>query len=161
MVDIILISLGVILLLVGLVGCVLPALPGPPISYVALLLLHFTSAHQFSVEFLVIWAIVVIAVTVIDNVIPMWTTKKWGGGKRAVWGSMIGLVVGLFFFPPFGLIIGPFVGAVLGELSEGKAAGVAFKSGFGAFMGFVGGTILKLIVSGMIAFYFCKEIIIH
>lgn len=159
MVDVLLIVLGVICLLIGLIGCILPALPGPPVSYVALLLLHFTSAHQFSTKFLIVWAAIVVAVTIIDYFIPMWTTKKWGGGKRAVWGSMIGLLVGLFLFPPLGLIIGPFVGAVLGELSEGKDAKAAIKSGFGAFMGFVGGTIMKLIASGMMMFYFFKELI--
>ena len=159
MLDIVLIVLGILFLLVGLAGCILPVLPGPPLTYIALLLLHFTTKYQFSTKFLVIWALVAIVVTVLDNVIPVWGTKKYGGSKKAVWGSIIGLLAGLFLFPPFGIIIGPFVGAVLGELIDGKETTAALRSGFGAFMGFLGGTLLKLISSGMMIFYFFKELI--
>lgn len=157
--DIVLIILAILFLLVGLAGCILPVLPGPPLAYVGLLLLHLTSKHQFTTEFLVIWAIVAIAVTILDNVIPVLGTKKYGGSKKAIWGSMIGLLIGLFLFPPFGIIIGPFLGAVVGELLEGKETKDAIRSGFGAFMGFLGGTLLKLISVGMMIFYFFKELI--
>lgn len=159
MLDIVLITLGIIFLLIGLAGCILPVLPGPPISYVGILLLHFTEKHQFSSQFLIIWAIIAIVVTVLDNVIPVWGTKKYGGSKKAIWGSMIGLVLGLFLFPPFGIIIGPFAGAVVGELMDGKQGNAALRSGFGAFVGFLGGTLLKLVTAGMITFYFFKELI--
>ncbi|MCF8359751.1 MAG: DUF456 domain-containing protein [Prolixibacteraceae bacterium] len=158
--DIVLIVIGIVFLLVGLAGCILPVLPGPPISYVGLLMLHFTRAHQFSSKFLLLWAGIAIVVTVIDNVIPVYGTKRYGGSKKAIWGSVIGLIIGLFAFPPFGIIIGPFVGAVVGELIDGKETGDALRSGFGAFMGFLGGTILKLITSGLMTFYFFKELII-
>ncbi|MGF7139049.1 DUF456 domain-containing protein [Roseimarinus sediminis] len=159
MLDIVLITLGIIFLLIGLAGCILPVLPGPPISYVGILLLHFTEKHQFSSQFLIVWAIIAIVVTVLDNVIPIWGTKKYGGSKKAIWGSMIGLVLGLFLFPPFGIIIGPFAGAVIGELMDGKEGNAALRSGFGAFVGFLGGTLLKLVTAGMITFYFFKELI--
>lgn len=159
MIDILLIIIGIALLLVGLAGCVLPVIPGPPISYLALLVLHLSPNHQFNTDFLILWAVIAIGVTIIDNFIPMYTTKKYGGSKRAVWGSIVGLVVGIFLFPPIGLIVGPFVGAVLGELSAGKDTQTALRSGFGAFMGFIGGTILKLVASGMMIFYFVKELI--
>lgn len=159
MIDILLIVFGILFLLTGLLGCILPVLPGPPLSYVGLLLLHFTAKHQFSTDFLIFWAIIAIAVTVVDNLIPLWTTKKYGGSKKAVWGSLIGLLVGLFLFPPFGIIIGPFAGAVIGELMEGKNTSDAISSGFGAFMGFLGGTLLKVVTVGMMIFYFFKELI--
>lgn len=159
MLDIVLIVFGIIFLLIGIAGCILPILPGPPISYVGLLLLHFTAKHQFSTQFLIIWAIIAIVVTVLDNIIPVWGTKKYGGSKKAIWGSMIGLVLGLFLFPPVGIIIGPFAGAVIGELIDGKEGNAALRSGFGAFMGFLGGTLLKLVTAGMITFYFFKELI--
>lgn len=159
MLDIILIVVAILFLIIGLVGCILPILPGPPLTYVGLLFLHFTSSHQFTTRFLVIWAVVAIVVTIIDNVIPIWGTKQYGGSKKAVWGSMIGLIVGLFLFPPFGIIIGPFLGAVIGEKIDGKETGDAIRSGFGAFMGFLGGTILKLISAGLMIFYFFKELI--
>ena len=157
--DIILISLGIILTITGILGCILPFMPGPPLNYAAILLLHFTTGFQFSNRFLIIWAIVTVAVVVLDYIIPVWGTKKFGGSKQGVWGSVIGLIAGMFFFPPFGIIIGPFVGAVAGEIIAGKNSKDALKSGFGSFVGFVTGTLLKLIVSGMMTWYFAKELI--
>lgn len=153
------ITLGIILLTIGFIGCIIPALPGPPISYGGLLLLHFTSRYQFESNFLLMWAFIVIAVTIADNFIPVYGTKKLGGSKRGVWGSTIGLILGLFFFPPIGLIIGPFIGAVVGELSAGKDNATALKSGLGSLLGFLTGTVLKLAVSGIITWHFITTII--
>lgn len=158
--DIILITLGIILIITGILGCVLPFLPGPPMSYMGILLLHFTNGFQFTNRFLLIWAVITIVVVALDYIIPVWGTKKFGGSKQGVWGSVIGLIAGLFFFPPFGIIIGPFAGAVIGELTAGKNSKAALKSGFGSFIGFLTGTILKLIVSGMMTWYFFKELLI-
>ena len=159
--DYVLITLGVIFLISGILGCVLPIIPGPPLSYVGLLLLHFTERYHFSTRFLIIWAAITIVVYALDYIIPAWGTKKFGGSKRGIWGSIIGLVIGLFFFPPFGIIIGPFLGAVIGELTAGKDSGAALKSGFGSFIGFLAGTLLKLITSGMMTWYFFKELIVR
>lgn len=157
--DYFLIITGVLFALTGILGCFLPFLPGPPLNYIALLLLHFTSNHQFTTKFLVIWAIVSAIVVLIDYLIPIWGTKKFGGSKQGVWGSVMGLMAGLFIFPPFGIIIFPFAGAVVGELIAGKDTGSALKAGFGSFVGFLTGTILKLIVSGMMTWYFFSKII--
>jgi hypothetical protein len=156
--DYVLIGLGILLMAVGILGCVLPFLPGPPLNYIGLLMLHFTSGYQFSNRFLLIWAMVTVTVFTLDYIIPVWGTKKFGGSKRGIWGSVIGLVAGLFFFPPFGIIIGPFIGAVIGELSAGKDSGTALKAGFGSFVGFVAGTFLKLVASGMMTWYFFREL---
>ncbi len=158
--DYVLIGLGVVLIISGILGCVLPVIPGPPLSYIGLLLLHFTERYQFSSRFLIIWGVVTAVVYALDYMIPAWGTKKFGGSKRGVWGSIIGLVIGLFFFPPFGIIVGPFAGAVVGELTAGKDSGSALKSGFGSFLGFLLGTLLKLIASGMMTWYFFREIIV-
>ncbi len=157
--DYVLIVLGVIFIISGILGCVLPVMPGPPLSYIGLLLLHFTQGHQFSNKFLIIWAAITAVVYALDFIIPAWGTKKFGGSKRGIWGSIIGLLVGLFFFPPIGIIVGPFLGAVAGELSSGKDSNAALKSGFGSFLGFLTGTLLKLIASGMMTWYFAKELI--
>ena len=157
--DYILIALGIILIISGLLGCIVPVIPGPPLSYIGLLFIHFTEHYQFSNEFLVTWGIVTVVVYALDFIIPAWGTKKFGGSKRGVWGSILGLIIGMFVFPPIGIIVGPFAGAVLGELSSGKESGEALKSGFGSFLGFLLGTLLKLIVSGMMTWHFAKEII--
>jgi uncharacterized protein len=156
--DYVLIALGVLLMIGGILGGVLPVLPGPPLSYIGLLLLHFTDRYQFTSRFLVIWAVITAVVYLLDYAIPAWGTKRFGGSKRGIWGSIIGLVIGIFFFPPLGIIIGPFIGAFAGELSAGKDSGAALKSGFGSFAGFMLGTLMKLIASGLMAWYFAKEL---
>ncbi|WP_183306898.1 DUF456 domain-containing protein [Dysgonomonas hofstadii] len=157
--DIILVLLGAIFIIIGIVGCIVPVLPGIPLSYIGILLLHFTSKVQFSTEFLVVWCIVVVVVQILDYYIPVWGTQKFGGGTKGAWGSAIGIVAGLFIFPPWGIILFPFVGAVIGELIDEKEPKVAIKAGFGAFLGFVAGIIMKLAVAVMLAFYFFKEVI--
>lgn len=157
--DYALIVLGILFIISGILGGILPVLPGPPLSYVGLILLHLTERYQFSTNFLIVWGVITVVVYVLDYLIPIWGTKRFGGSKRGVWGSIIGLLVGMFLFPPFGIIVGPFLGAVLGELSSGKQSREAFRSGLGSFLGFLVGTLLKLIVSGMMAWYFFAEMV--
>lgn len=156
--DYLLIGIGILCLLLGLLGGILPVLPGPPLSYLALLLLHFTDRYQFSSRFLLIWGVITAIVFVLDYLIPIWGTKKFGGSKQGVWGSMIGLILGLFLLPPIGIIIGPFAGAVIGELIAGKDHSAALRAGLGSFIGFLLGTLLKLIVSGMMIWYFFAKL---
>jgi uncharacterized protein len=155
--DIVLIIFGSLLMLLGLVGCILPALPGPPLSYVGILLLHFTNQYNFSTKFLIVWGVLTLVVSILDYLIPIWGTKTFGGSRYGIWGSIIGLFLGMIW-PPFGIIIGPFVGAIIGEIIGGQKDN-ALKAGFGSFVGFLGGVILKLIVSGMMLFYFIAELI--
>jgi uncharacterized protein YqgC (DUF456 family) len=159
MMDYVLIAFGIIFIISGVLGGILPILPGPPLSYIGILLLHFTEKYQFDTGFLILWLLITLFIYGLDFVIPVWGTKKFGGSKRGVWGSIIGLIIGMFLFPPIGIIIGPFAGAVIGEYSSGKESKEAFKSGFGSFLGFLVGTLLKLIVSGMMTWYFAKEMI--
>ena len=156
--DALLIFLGVLCIIAGIIGSVLPVLPGIPLSYGGILLLHFTEKIQFSVEFLIFWAIIVIAVSLLDYYIPIWGTKKFGGSNRGVWGCAIGMGVGIFL-GPWGIIIGPFAGAVIGELTGGKQSTAALKAGFGSFLGFIAGVASKLVVGGFLLFYAIKEII--
>lgn len=155
--DYVLLSLGIVLVILGLLGCVLPVIPGPPLSFAALLLVHFTSFGNISTNVLIVTGIAAVVVTILDYVFPVWATKKFGGSKRGVWGATIGLVVGLFLFPPFGIIVGPLIGALLGELTAGQTHNQAIKSALGSFIGFLLGTGLKFAVSGVITYYFVME----
>jgi len=146
-VDIILIALGAICLILGLIGSILPALPGPPLSYGGLLLLHFTERIQFSPAQLIWWGILVLLTIIFDYLMPVLGVKKWNGSKWGNWGCIIGTIAGCFIFPPWGIILGPFVGAVLGELIIARReTGEAIKAGFGAFIGFLLGSIFKIAV---------------
>lgn len=154
--DILLIILGLVFILLGIIGCILPIIPGPPLAYIGLIFLQLTKAISFSTNFMIIWALIAIAVTVIDYIVPVWGTKKFGGTKYGTWGSLIGLLIGLFF-GPIGIIAGPFAGALVGELIGGRESNDAMKAATGAFFGFLMGTGIKLIASGMMAFYFFQE----
>jgi len=158
--DLLLIIAGVVLLLAGIVGCVLPFLPGPPLAYASLLLLQVSSRAPFSSDFLLLWAGIALLVTLLDYWVPIYGTKKFGGSKKGVWGATIGLLVGLFFFPPFGLIIGPFLGALAGELLDGQEASRALKAAFGSFIGLLAGTVMKLVVSFIIGYHFLRGAIL-
>ena len=156
--DILLIILGAICMIVGVLGCFLPIIPGPPISFAGLLLLSWTEKSPFDFNTLWVWGIVAAGVTALDYVIPIYGTKKFGGTKRGVWGSTIGLIVGLFF-GPWGIILGPFIGAFLGEMSSGKSDNkAAVKAAFGAFIGFIVGVLCKLIASGWMAWLFIQGV---
>ncbi|MCB2221946.1 MAG: DUF456 domain-containing protein [Bacteroidetes bacterium] len=152
--DVLWISIGMVLLIVGIVGCVLPVIPGQILSWGSLLMLQLTSPPHFTAKFIVVWALITAAVTLLDYYVPVWGTKKLGGSKNGIWGATFGLVIGIFFFPPLGLIIGPFVGAFVGELTAGKDTHTAFKSGLGSFVGFVAGTMMKLAISFVMGYYF-------
>ncbi len=158
-IEILLIVLAFIMLLIGLFGAVLPILPGPPLSLGGLLLLHFGTRAEFSEKTLWFYVIITIIVTIIDYLLPVWGTKKTGGSKHGVFGATIGLVIGIFFFPPFGLIIWPFIGAFVAELVNGAQTNRALKSAIGSFLGLVTGTLLKLIVSALMIFHAIKALI--
>ena len=157
--DILLIILGAICLLVGLAGCILPMLPGPPIAYIGLFLLHFTSRVQFTLTQLLIWLAAVVIIQVIDYFIPTMGTKRFGGTKWGTWGCLIGTFIGIFIFPPWGILLGPFAGAVIGELLAGKETRHALRAGFGAFLGFMLGVILKFTVCGWFIYVFISSLI--
>lgn len=156
--DIFLIILAGIFVIVGFVGSVLPVLPGAPLSYIGILLLHLTDKVQFSTDFLILWLVIIILVQLLDYFVPIWGTKKFGGSKRGVWGSTLGLIVGMFI-GPWGIVLGPFVGALLCELSENKSTKEAMRAAFGSFVGLLLGTISKLIVAGFMIYYYVEALI--
>jgi len=157
--DIILIILGIICLIMGLAGCILPMLPGPPVAYAALILLHLTDRVSLSTSELLIGLLLVIAIQLLDYFIPMWGTKyTGGGGKWANRGSLIGTIVGMFFLP-WGIIIGPFVGAFMGATKDGMDNTQALKAGFGSLIGFLVGTAAQFVLCGYFIWVFVRELL--
>jgi len=146
-----------ILLVVGVIGCVLPIIPGPAISFASLLILQLKSTPPFTSDFLIWFGVIMVIITALDYIVPAYGTKKLGGSKSGIRGSVVGLIFGIFFFPPIGIIIGPFIGAVIGELMVGKSSNVAFRSGFGSFIGFLTGTLIKLIYSFVVGYYYVES----
>ena len=153
--DVLWLVLGVILMLVGLAGCILPFLPGPPLCYLALLIQQLQSSPPYSSDFLWTWAGITVAVTALDYVIPLFGTRRFGGTKYGMWGCVIGLIAGLWL-GPFGLIIGPFVGAFVGEIIGNAGSSNALRAAFGSFIGFLLGTLLKLIACFVMGWYFIE-----
>lgn len=138
--------LGLICALVGVAGCVVPILPGTPICFVGMLLCQWAGAG-FSTDTLIVWAVVAVVVTLLDNFLPVLMTKRFGGSKAASRGAMVGIIVG-FFAGPIGIILGPFFGALIGELThDGSDSARAFKVAFGSFAAFICGTGIKLVAS--------------
>ncbi|WP_396175247.1 DUF456 domain-containing protein [Flavobacterium sp.] len=146
--DYLLLFIGFMCMLIGVVGSLLPALPGPPISWVGLLLLYLTEAIPMSYTVLGITLVVAVIVGVLDYVIPAKGTKRFGGSKYGIWGTNIGLIVGIFAPIPLGFIIGPFVGAFIGEMiHDSTDSKKAMKAATGSFIGFLASTFMKFVVS--------------
>lgn len=155
-------TLGVIAIIcgiIGLLGTIVPVLPGTIISYAGLLCISFSSYSELSVFALVVWGIIAVAVIVMDYVLPGYFSKKFGGTKAGVTGATVGTIFGIFF-GPMGIILGPFFGAVLGELMAEKLTfNQALKVGFGSMMSFLVGTLFKLIAGGFMLYYIIKDVI--
>jgi len=159
--DITLAIIGSVLVLIGFFGSVLPVIPGPPISWAGFLMLKWTAyisedpaGYQNALWILLFF---VVLVTILDYVVPIMGTKKYGGSKRGVWGATLGVIAGLFF-GPLGIILGPFIGAYLGERSTGKKDREALRAAWGSFVGFLLGVGLKLMVCGTIMFFFIRHL---
>jgi uncharacterized protein YqgC (DUF456 family) len=167
--DYFLAILGVICILAGIAGSILPGLPGPPVSYLGVLLLHWTRFASFSMRTLLIWGVIILIVAILDYVVPIWGTRKFGGTKAGVRGSTIGLIVGVILLPMFGIVLGPFglfgiiggpfIGAWIGERSAGQDPKKALRAAYGSFIGFLAGTLMKIAVSVVLAVVFFKALI--
>lgn len=146
--DIFFTVIGFLLMLLGIIGSFLPIIPGPVTSWFGLLFLHLTDAIPNDWTFLGITLAIAVTVFILDYIIPALGTKRYGGSKYGIYGTTIGLIIGLLFLGPIGVIIGPFLGALIGELAfANKDIDSAFKAAFGSFLGFLFSTFLKFIVA--------------
>ena len=151
-----LIVIAIILAVVGIIGSIVPGLPGPPLSWIGLLLAFFShklGGADMSLTFVLIWLVVTVIVSILDYTIPAKFTKLAGGSKAGSRGALIGMIIGIFL-TPIGMIPCSLAGAFLAEMfQENKSAGEALKAALGTFAGFLVGTGMKLIVSATMAFY--------
>ena len=158
MMDLILLFFGSIFIVLGIIGAFLPVLPGPITSWVGILLIHLTNAIPFNWTFVSITFAIALIVYFLDYIIPALGTKKFGGSKYGIYGTTIGLIIGLIFFGPLGIIIGPFTGALIGELMyDSNNSKRAVRAAFGSFIGFLFSTGLKFIVSVIFAGMFISK----
>ena len=160
-----LIVLAILLALAGIAGAFVPGLPGPPLGWAALLLMHLSAAADYSVALLAGFAAAAIIITVLDYVVPSMSTKRFGGSRAGIWGCNIGIVISLIGLPfgpqgLLGIIFWPFVGALVGELLGGKETPAAFRAAWGAFVGFLTGTGLKLVYGLIVAFLVVRELFV-
>ncbi|MEW6377737.1 MAG: DUF456 domain-containing protein [Thermodesulfobacteriota bacterium] len=160
MLEVIAIIIGSILILLGLVGSILPVLPGPPISFVGLLLLALVNdfSPPLTSTLLMTLGIITVVVTAVDYVIPLFGANRYGASKWGVWGSLMGMAIGIFW-SPFGMLLSAFARAVIAEWLVHKKKGQALKAGWGVVVGTLLGTILKLGISGMMAYYFVRALL--
>ncbi|MCK4911573.1 MAG: DUF456 domain-containing protein [Thermodesulfovibrionales bacterium] len=155
-----LIILASILILAGIIGNILPALPGTPLSFAALLILQHTSdGEAFSVAALVVFGILTLCSLTFDFVLPMITARRFGASGYGLWGSFLGMVVGLILFPPLGALLGLIAGAVGGELLAGKRSGEALKAGAATVAGNIAAVVLRLGLSLTMAAMFVSALI--
>lgn len=160
--EIFLLILAAVLIITGIVGSALPVLPGPPLSFAGLMILYFVGPDYYvSLWFTIPLAIFTVAIAILDYILPSLGTKYFGGTKYGSWGSNIGLIVGVFtsWLGPWGIILGPFLGALIGELIGGQNFTVALKSATGSFLGFVTGTLMKIVLCLFILFVYLFYII--
>ena len=151
------IILGILLTLCAIAGSILPILPGPPLAFIGLLIQQLRPEKPFSSRFLWIWAGIVVLTIILDFLVPIWGTKKFGGTKYGVWGCTLGFFAA-FWLGPVGVIIGPFIGAFIGEMIAGQNSRKSLKAAMGSFLGFIAGSLIKMIACFMILYYIIASI---
>ena len=144
--DIFLIVLGLILIIIGFIGCIVPGLPGPGLAWAGLLVTTLSNVIPDNWSLIGVGFVIVLVITVLDYIIPAIGTKKFGGSKYGTYGAIIGVLAGIFFPIPGGIIVGAFLGAFIGELLRNNDVALSLKAAFGAFIGFLASTGLQLIV---------------
>lgn len=160
--DILFVVIGIILVFGGIIGSFLPVIPGPITSWFGLLFLYLTSVIPINYTLLIITLIIALGIFILDYFIPGMGAKRFGGSRYGIIGTTIGLLIGLFFFPPFGIVLGPFLGALLGEFAYGATSKDAVKAAFGSLIGLLSSVFLKFIVAivyaGIFFWVFFKNI---
>lgn len=151
--------LTIVLFIVGLVGTILPVLPGPILVYGGMLLYgYMTEFATLDAHFFLLQTLVLVLIFSVDFLASAVGTRRFNGSKQAAWGAIIGTILGLIFLGPLGIVIGPFLGAVMIELLRGIEINQAIRVGFGTLVGILGGTVLKLFAEILMIIYFFMRI---
>ena len=149
-------------MLLGIIGSILPVLPGTPISWLGLIALYLAPSLPFAWTFIIITGVVAIAIYILDYIIPAVGTKKFGGSRAGAWGTTIGLIVGILAPIPFGILIGPFVGALVGEMFFNETKGPqAITAAIGSFFGLLASTFIKFLVTFFYLGLFVYHVVIN
>tara|TARA_B100000963_G_scaffold333393_1_gene325680 strand:- start:450 stop:941 length:492 start_codon:yes stop_codon:yes gene_type:complete len=159
--DVFLVLLASLFLILGIIGSFLPILPGPITSWFGFLILYLSDVTDFSISLLITTFIIALIIWVLDFFIPAIGTKKFGGSKYGVIGTTIGLIIGVISPIPFGILIGPFLGALAGELINKSKSNQAIKAAFGSFLGFLASSFIKFIVSLVYFGIFIKKVLTY
>jgi uncharacterized protein YqgC (DUF456 family) len=153
-----LIILGLVVALIGLLGCVLPLIPGPPLSFLSLIILSYAKGWEpFRLAFLLVMAGMTIAVTISEYILPIGGAKRYGASKGGIWLSIAGMILGFFLFPPWGMVIGAVGGAFIGEILAGRRAKEALRASWGVVLGNLLVIGLKIALCGIMLFFYVKE----
>jgi uncharacterized protein YqgC (DUF456 family) len=159
-VSVFLIIIGFLSILIGIAGCFLPVIPGPVVAYLSLIFIDLARDGQaFSLTFLLIMGTVALLLSILlDYLVSMAGARKYGASRAGVWGSVAGMIIGVFFFPPLGIFIGALMGGVICELFAGKKTEDAIRVGWGIFVGNLAGIVIKFAYCLMILFFFVKAL---
>jgi uncharacterized protein len=156
----VLIVIGFILNIIGIIGVILPALPGVVLNYSALILLYISKGQAgINIDLLIVFGLLTVLVSSLDYILPLLGAKKYGASRMGIYGSALGMIIGILFFPPFGIIFGLLIGAFLGELIAGKNQSQALKAGFATFLGSLTSIVVKLLLAIIMAVYFIVHLI--
>ncbi|MDG2139699.1 MAG: DUF456 domain-containing protein [Flavobacteriales bacterium] len=145
--SVLIIIVSVLLLILGIIGSFFPIVPGPSLSFIGILFLHFFTPYNMNNDVLILFGLTAVVITFLDYWLQIYSVRFFGGGRASTIGIVFGIIIGIFI-PPFGVIIGPFLGAYIGAIIETDFDLMkSFKIAFGSLLGFMGGAILKLMYS--------------
>ncbi len=150
----------IILFCIGIIGIIMPLLPGPIIIWLGMLFYGaVTGFNGLTFGFYLVQGVAAVLVMLIDYFTAAYGTRHFGGSRQAMWGAVIGLIIAVISLGPAGLIFGPFLGAFAAELVKGISLEKAIRSSFGAIVGLFGGILLKIIIEGILILWFFFRII--
>jgi len=153
------IIIAIAFFVLGLIGTILPVLPGPILIFAGMLIYGLmTDFYSLNVFFFILQGLILILIFAVDYIASMLGTRRFGGSKKAGWGAVAGTIIGLIFLGPLGILIGPFLGAVLIELLQGKEIIKACRAGLGTLLGIFSGTVVKLVIEILMIVYFFLRI---